>query len=371
MSKREPCASCSGERTRHSKTILCPSCTAWVRREIVRRGESPMGGPRVPQIEEFWIAQGRPDLSTKALALRDPVAFVEKVAAENQVVVDWNARVLTLPYDRVVVASDQHIPRHDPEVFKRIAQVALAYEAECIVFGGDLLDFEDLSTYPQPGPSGPGAKESVIRANEILGALMEVCPNLVCIGGNHDALRTLKTMDRAVQGRNKAAWMIAELEGTEAIDYEGRYRAIMERWSREKLGELASRVRWCPETHLYIHPEGGERTKVTHQKSFSRNPSMEGKNIHYNEGCHVITTHTHGVGAMRTPNGKCWVMNVGCGTRREWHHYATRHETGMPEWQRALALVWRGVPELFSIDSDPRKWEEVERLCETRKKGAA
>lgn len=367
---RRVCSFCSQPISKDSRTGLCSRHAMEVRREMTRRG---LGGPSGPNHEEIleFLRAARGEVKLDAPPVESRVERVFRVAQETQRVVDWNANVLTLEADRVVVSSDVHVPRHDPESIRRVAQLGLAYDAEAYVVAGDLLDFEDLSTYPQPGPGGPDALSSLQAALDIMEGLLSIFPRILVMGGNHDVIRFIKRLDQRERAANSANSAIAALLGQDDRHYEDRYKEAMMRETVARLGGLASRVTWMPETHMYIKsPATGLTTAVFHQKKYSKRPPWEGLDLWTSEGkgCSVICTHTHGLGQARTPDGQHWLVQIGCNTRREWHHYATRHSTGGPEWMRGCALVWGGDPELFSIDSHKRKWEEVEARVAQRER---
>lgn len=325
---------------------------------MAKAGACPVGGnPTAEELRDYFARRGG-----NQDQVAHPIDAIVGVATAEQRVTDWTAGVLTLTDESVVVTSDNHVPRHDIETLKRVAQLGLAYSARTLVCAGDFLDFEELSTYPQPQDPGRPS-DSVRSAVRILGAMLRVFERIVVIGGNHDVVRAVKSLDRARRSQGADGWLWKDLD-PDVRDYETRYIDTLEEYAFDQLGKLCDRIIFRPETHLYIQPEeGGAKTLVTHQRCGGQNPPHELRKIQTRERCHVIGTHTHLIGYAKSDCGEFVRMNIGCGTAKEHHHYANRHDSGYPMFQRGCALVWRGVPELWDIDADPRRWAEVERVA--------
>lgn len=299
-----------------------------------------------------------PSLHRGHLKVADLAGHVETVARAEHVAKDWTAGVSDIEGDAIVV-SDVHIPEHDPVFLRRVAQVAVVEGVSTLIVNGDLWTLDELGSYPQNKPRGFHPKESIQRGVRVLGALLRVFDRIVVTGGNHDVGRLTKLMDAAVAGRNKAAWILADLDPDEAdcLDYDQRYTSMLERWAAE-LGADAARIKWHSQTHSYL-TSGGERWLITHQKVSSRRQPYEALNIWQREQCHVVTGHTHLQGCVRAPNGRHWLINPGCVTRREHHRYAVKNDTGWPEWTLGALLIKGGRPTLLA--DGLTDWADVER----------
>lgn len=350
------CKRCGGRTTLNSKSGFCAPCASFIQKQIAAAGECPRGGADRNLLNSWWSRNAGPVIERKETT---PAEYVADVARENQIAYDWNAKVVTLKEDCLVV-SDIHIPQHDPEYLRSVCKVSIAHGIKTLVIGGDLIDCQELSSFVKDSPSAHPVRESLQRTMKVIGALRNVFDKIVVIGGNHEAIRLQRTMDAAVAGRTKAAWILADIdpEEGESVSYEERYVWIMERWNKLVNGDGVG-VRFRPETHCYIEGSAG-KTLVTHQSNSSRRPPYEGLNHWQREQCNVVTTHSHLSGWVVAPNGKDAICNIGTGSKREYHRYAVRHDNAWPEWVQAMALVTDGVPELLTVKTHPRRWREIE-----------
>ena len=357
MPRYKTCPRCNGRRSKSSASGFCGKCSTVMNRQMADAGLVDRGGATADQLNSWW----KKNAGQPAEVPTDPAEAVEAIAREQQVAVDWNAKEVRLECDAVVI-SDVHVPQHDPAYLKRVAMAGIGLGIDTLVVAGDLIDCQELSVFVKDSPSALTARESLRRTMKVLGALRRVYRNIVVIGGNHEYLRLMRVMDKATAGRTKEAWILADIdpEESESVSYEERYVWIMERWNKLVNGDDGGGIRFRPETHCYVDGPLG-KVYVTHQSNSSRRPPYEGLN-HWQKfpDCHVITTHTHLSGAVVAPDGKHWILNVGTGSKREYHRYAVRHDNAWPEWVQAMAVVTDGVPELLTVHADPRRWRAIE-----------
>lgn len=155
MGKPETCKRCKSQIGRKAKSGFCQACANGLQRDMAAAGECPSTGVTREMLNSWWQRNAGPVIAEKS---QTPAEYVADVARENQIAHDWNAKVVTLKEDCLVV-SDIHIPQHDPEYLRAVCKVGIAHGIKTLVIGGDLIDCQELSSFVKDSPSAHTARE--------------------------------------------------------------------------------------------------------------------------------------------------------------------------------------------------------------------
>lgn len=301
--------------------------------------------------------------------LKSKRAGLEQLRAEvtqHVSATDWLKDTPIIRED-VVVISDTHVDKHEPEQLVKAALLAGAFGIETLVVAGDFFDFPALASKLHGERPNEDARANLRRGLLVLASLLKVFKKIVFFGGNHDIIRLTKSLEKSLEFKSQEGREIARLELADLIDldYEKRAVAILENEAKKIITERWSDIVWSGGTHCYVE-SSSHRTLITHQKIGSIRPPYESLKIWQREGCHVICTHTHLFGTAVAPNGRHILCNIGCGTDKKYHRYAVRHDTGYPEWILGVATVRNGIPQAYPVSSHLFDWSLVEAEYERR-----
>lgn len=106
---------------------------------------------------------------------------------------DWKRQRVNKNDVTALLVYDLHIPDHSSEALKMLYNLAFVVQPEVIVFGGDMFDFDALSTFQQHVRRVPGdVFEEIIGVwDEIIDHLGMQCRSakIIAFGGNHERRR--------------------------------------------------------------------------------------------------------------------------------------------------------------------------------------
>lgn len=299
--------------------------------------------------------------------VHDPLGAMYKVAAEQFLAKDWLKDVAHVS-GNCVLSNDDHIPKHNPLKFRRIAQIGRLRECPTLVLGGDTTDHEELTSHPQAGPP-VAAADSITRTLKILGELLNTFDRIVLFGGNHCSIRLIRTIERATRSKNSDQKYIDYLEhpDRQTEDYETRYLNIMNDWTKRVLGgDRAKRIEWHSETHCILNGVGNPWI-YSHQKVGSKKAPYEAMSIWMaNPTYNVITTHTHLFGLTIAPDGVHVLANLGGGTEARHNNYAVRHDTGYHQWVTGLGALVDGVLTPYPFNPNLTNWPALDYAMAVR-----
>lgn len=124
--------------------------------------------------------------------------FAEQVTKQNNDVLKrWGLIKSTAPkketfkipsaYDKILWISDIHFPNHDEVALTTALEYGYAYQANCIIIGGDLLDNSPFTRFLTP-PNKLAAREYFDMAHAFLVSLRQNFPDalILYMEGNHD-----------------------------------------------------------------------------------------------------------------------------------------------------------------------------------------
>jgi predicted phosphodiesterase len=177
--------------------------------------------------------------------------------------------------------SDFEIPFHDAAFINACFTVARAYGVRQCVWGGDAMHFEAFSPFPG---ADTDAEQELSEIDEYLPGFLEPFDKITWFMGNHDD-RPQRALDRKIS--NQKALRLAIAPETQEL-----FRAKV----------TMSEYYWCLAAHGW---------QLEHQKNNSTIPARVAQQLTMKYHCHVITGHTHKVGATKQ-NG-FWAIDAGCG----------------------------------------------------------
>jgi predicted phosphodiesterase len=342
--KRRPCVNpgCDQMTSAKGRTGLCVKCANEARKQLPyaqHRGHAPAS---------------------------DLLATIRTEVSQQFSATDWLAETPILHED-VVVISDTHVDKHDPEQLVRAVLLAKAFDIQTLVVAGDFFDFPALASKLHGERPNEDARANLRRGLLVLSSLLKAFKRIVFFGGNHDIIRLTKALEKSLEFKSQEGREIARLELADLIDlnYEQRAVAILENEAKKFITDRWQDIHWSGGTHCYVE-SGDQKTLITHQKTGSVRPPYEGLKIWQREMCHVICTHTHLLGSAIAPNGQHIIANMGCGTDKKYHRYAVRHDTGYPNWVLGVATVRSGIPQVYPVSPTLYNWSLVEAEYERR-----
>jgi hypothetical protein len=227
---------------------------------------------------------------------------------------------LTLDFDTFMYASDFHAPLHNRRMTERLIRVGRQRAVKNLVIGGDLFDFDSLSTHPKTLQTA-GLSDTLETAALLLLELAKDF-SIWMLPGNHD--------ERVAKRLN---------EPTE--------------YARVVWGALKGRQPKHPITittfpWLYIGPEETGWT-VGHPTYFSTVPARMGADVAMLEHRNVIGAHNHVVGLMQSRCGRYFAIDPGHMTEPELTPYYMKNKglSKYPRWKAGFVLVRRNIPTMM------------------------
>jgi len=246
------------------------------------------------------------------------------------------------------VVADIHVPYQNSELLADMVDESERHGIRKLVIGGDLIDWEEISRFQQRDPNGDPT-DSLRQAVQLLELLSRQYDRIICIRGNHE-LRLERMMDQAVSGYNKAQRFLSRFEqrDIQSMPYQHRYHQVLDGWTSEIAPSLKGKVQWLSDAQVEIEGPAGERPwRFMHQKTGSRNPTIEARH-HWQRWLQpIICTHTHLWGVVLAPDGKTPLVQLGTSTVEGLHEYTWREPTGWPTWVSGFGLIRQGVLTLY------------------------
>lgn len=242
-----------------------------------------------------------------------------------------------------IVISDIHIPLHDPMYLTRVMQAGVTFSVSNLIIVGDLIDWSEISRFPKYRPNLDPV--SPLRdAIEILLELSKVFKRIVVLKGNHER-RLQRLLEQAVEGRTTAQRHLAalDLHDFTSDSFRDQYISVMESWTKHVASGRVAKIEWYAGAVAEIEgPPNLEPWRLIHQGNGSILPPNEAKKHWEKHQQPIITTHTHLFGLRIMPNGIDPAVQLGMGTREEWHQYANEEPGGYPAWVRNFAVIIGG-----------------------------
>ena len=241
-------------------------------------------------------------------------------------------------YKTTLVVNDTQYPYHDAALWETTCQIARDNEIEEIVYGGDMIDFPQLSSFKFDPHKTNKAKDDVEGFHEdlrlpLLNAL-DWDVDEWWVNGNHE-----HRYDRFLEQH-------AALEDPDPVSFLG----------------LESFKGFYPYGHRighYLTPE----LAVVHGWETGKTTALRN---HISEmGCSVIHGHTHRVSQVRKYTGTRLLAGYEVGHMGDYSKIPGAHGKGQPDWQQvAGTLVYSSrTGDSFNVDvlevfgkSDDRVW---------------
>lgn len=200
-------------------------------------------------------------------------------------------------FGEFIVASDLHVPWHDPEALSAVCITAQLLDISSLIIAGDLLHMDSISRYVGVGRSIT-VSEEILAAKRVLSALEQVFAQIIVIPGNHDQRieKLLGTMDQ------KSLELLASLLGTKDIDDKERL-AQLYLW--QLLG--SEKMQLYPLPDLLVN----DAWLIQHPGTVSRvAPQNQRKMAEKHHKC-ILEGHSHLFGIGFDSSGKFVTMNMG------------------------------------------------------------
>lgn len=207
--------------------------------------------------------------------------------------------------------SDFEIPYHNAGFINECFTIARAYNVVQCVWAGDAMHFEAFSPFPG---NDSDADQELSEIDEYLPGFLEPFRRVFYFMGNHDD-RPQRALDRKIS--NQKALRIALSDDTHEM-------------FRRKV--TMSEYYWCLADFDW---------QLEHQKNNSMIPGRVAQQLSAKFHKHIITGHTHKVGATKQ-NG-LWAIDAGCGVDVKRLAYPNlRHSTHTEMENGAVLMLARG-----------------------------
>ena len=234
--------------------------------------------------------------------------------------------------ESVLVAADWHVPHHDERMAEALCKVGERESVDRLILCGDFLN-EDV--FFRGGndklPIMVSFKEELVSARRVLGALLEVFPNVTWLAGNHE-----QRLFRTSKGELDMEMLLHLVAG------DGRLVDV-------------DRVEVTDRDYVLLdHPDPDYRWRITHGVGGSVSSAAAAAVVKAEtHGINVAQGHNHLVGWRQTRTGRHVGMDVGCMLRPEWVAYKALNTNTFPIWNQGFALIRDGKPSQFS-----RRWTD-------------
>jgi hypothetical protein len=186
--------------------------------------------------------------------------------------------------DRWLYAADFHVPFHSELALERLVSVGLALEVEDLVVGGDLLDFDSLSTHPADLPQ-VDLNQAIEIGGQVIRYLRSAFKRLYIVPGNHDrrAAKALGPKGANLSFTHVLRMCAGDLDGITASDND----------------------------YFYIGDSTPERPGFSagHPRFFASFPAKGLDAVALQRQRHVLGAHAHTLGAAKI--GKFWCVSPG------------------------------------------------------------
>lgn len=215
----------------------------------------------------------------------------------------------TIPSDKIVVASDFHIPFHSVDLLKAFVTFLKDYKPTMIILNGDIVDFYDLSRFDKD-PKRIGVLQTELDiAYSVLYMIKASCPDskLVYVKGNHE--------DRL----KKFLWKNPSISSLRDLELERLLR--LEDFGNIELVEEYSYQGKVLFTHGdLVRKHSGYSAKAEFEKSLTSG----------------VSGHTHRLGSHYVTTGKgneFWIES-GCMCKTN-----ASYIKGVPNWQNGFVVI--------------------------------
>jgi hypothetical protein len=222
---------------------------------------------------------------------------------------------IRLPDENALIVGDLHCPYHHSRLLEIAFRVAQAMDMERIVFQGDSLNADEVSTHEKDFWV-EDLEFEMATSGDVLKAAAHRFKQVVILPGNHDQ-RIAKRMDAHFQFKRLVRSMIDDDLPAEILVSEHDWISLGETWD------------------------------VGHLSQYSRMAGKKASSIGNTRKRHVAVGHDHMQGAVLTNEGYLGV-SVGCMLHPEKFFYKERRLNDYPEWQNGFLIIRDGAPYLFS-----------------------
>jgi len=249
---------------------------------------------------------------------------------------------LSLVSDDILGLFDTHCPFYDHEFLNRVVDVALSWNVETVLLGGDFLDNTVFGRWGHDPDET--LEEELATAEALLSVLCKAFKNVVYFLGNYESNRILgKTTNRQLRFSR-----LVRMFTPPSVD--NLYTSYFE-WIE---------VQACSGTWLWAHP--GNTSIIA-----GRVPNMlAGRSC---QGKHVVSGHGHLAAMGRNDANTFWAIDSGMVADKLRLGYAIVRPSIRPPMQNGAPIVKHGFPTLLTPFSDfgaeKRKYHG-EPPCETK-----
>lgn len=222
---------------------------------------------------------------------------------------------------RILIASDVHIPYHDIYTVAKLFAVAETYKVEAIVWLGDVLDNPAFSTYDK--------EDLDTRFDDEL----EQVEQLLTIGSEYVGRQYWS------RGNHEVRW-------PRMLKFQAGMRRLAMMAGGQKLMEQGRLVVSDDPTWEYTGDDGSE-WMLTHPKQYGRVPLVVPGRIADRYQKNIISAHAHHWAQGRSESGKYQVIESGGLFEPRYHQYIQWQITDHRAWLKGFVLLDHGVATPF------------------------
>jgi len=303
--------------------ILCPECGG---NRVHKRGYSKDGNMRIQCLD----CKERGDRSyytidTEGRAIGRNLGNRFKLTKNKNLF-----EPLKITRNKVMVASDAHIPLHDKELFNVMLNVSQAKQIKTLIFDGDLFNVDAFSFFDMKVPEAGKSYNFTWEREEAMEALriLELCYDEIIVNmGNHELNRLMQIF-----------------KGN--LNLKDIFRLFTLNVHKYKITNR---------DHIIL-TSGKRKWRICHPLNYSQIKSRVAYRLADKYGMNVISAHGHFCGQVISLNGKYIVVDSGGLFDQKKVPYIQTTNL-FPNWNQGFVTIENGYHELFNpLYKDLSKW---------------
>lgn len=214
------------------------------------------------------------------------------------------------------ISSDYHLPFYSKSLVERMMRESDLMETRNLVIAGDLFDFSYLSTFSRYLTMPDADLNSDYKfVRQVLDVLFDHFERVLYLPGNHD-----RRIQRALQSK---------------INVETLYRLFVPDWAKNRIE--------TSEFPQAILASGDENFRITHPRSFSKQPTKVSSELTLIHRMSVISAHGHHFGLVISPDGQSVAADSGgMFDPRRIDYLHTDGDTTHGRWASGFLIVKEG-----------------------------
>jgi len=304
--------------------IKCPECNS---ERVHKRGYSKEGNTRIQCLD-------CKERGNKSYYTIDATGREIERRETNRFTITKNRDIfepLKITRDKVMVASDAHIPLHDKSLFNIMLNVSQEKNIKTLIFDGDLLNIDAFSFFDMKVPEEGEAHDFTWERKEVMEVLrvLELCYDEIIVNmGNHELNRLMQIF----KGK---------------LNLKDIFRLFTLNVDKYKITNR---------DHIIL-TSGKKTWRICHPRNYSQIKSRVAYRLADKYEMNMISAHGHFCGQAISVSGKYVVVDSG--GLFDPKKIAYIQTTNLfPFWNQGFVIIEGGYHELFNpLYRDLSKWK--------------